>query len=240
MWRFADEKWDDAAYIIAAASALPSLIEEVLELRRAAKHSLDQFDRGHNRCLAMKDPSPETDLQALLRQAPPRLKEWLQKVENGTEVAPAASILYGVGEGAAVHARQDKDLEWARIAISAYELLARDSASKRESELRKAMDLRAWFIAKMGAVAGDVTLDKSILLRWFETGLRYSPDEALQKITKWEEPGLPLDRRLPLTEVRELRAIKNRLSPIKILADCGELSDESPLHRWLELRSRLP
>jgi hypothetical protein len=75
---------------------------------RAAKHSLDQFDRGHNRCLAMKDPSPETDLQALLRQAPPRLKEWLQKVENGTEVAPAASILYGVGEGAAVHARRTK------------------------------------------------------------------------------------------------------------------------------------
>lgn len=188
----------------------------------------------------MKDPSQEVDPQALLRQGPPRLKEWLHKIAIGVEAAPDLSILLGVGEGAAVHAREDKDLEWARIAISAYELLARSSAPEAESAIRKAMDLRAWFIAKMGAVEGDVTLDKSIILRWFETELRYSPDEALRKIAKWEEPGVPLDQRLPVAEVGELRAIKNRLSPIKILADCGELPAQSPLHLWLKLRSRLP
>jgi hypothetical protein len=176
----------------------------------------------------------------MLNQGTARLSEWLTKIESGVEPQPLGNLLLGLGEGAAGYAREKESLEWAIVATRAYQLESSPGTPERESATLKAMHLRAWFISKVSTTPGNPILDKEIILEWFERRLKYSFEEVLQKIAKWEQTTQPLDQRLPLSEVLELRGIKSRLSPIRILSECNEIPSNSELHRWLEIQRRLP
>ncbi len=175
-----------------------------------------------------------------MNQGKTALEAWLQQVESGTEAVPGGSFLPGIGQAASHRARREDDLEWANIAVRVYELSSRAGDSERDSVLRKAMNLRAWFICKRGSTPGDPVLDRDIILRWFYKELRYSFDEVLRLIAAWKQTGLPLSERLALNDLRELRAIKNRLDPVRQLFDCGGSPDDSDLQRWLDVRDQLP
>lgn len=102
------------------------------------------------------------------------------------------------------------------------------------------MTLRAWFISRIGSRAGDPILDKEIILGWFTAEQKLSLAEAKERAARWKNTRLPINDRLPLNEVRELRGIKNRLRIIKTLQECGELPQDSYLNEWLEIRRSLP
>src|SRR4051812_20177860 len=97
-------------------------------------------------------------LSEILNGGPETAKQWLTKVERGDVPVVTPSAFYGVMEVSDSAARREVSLDWARVALYAYELSARTFPETRDSNADKAMRLRAWFIAKLGLVDGDELL----------------------------------------------------------------------------------
>jgi len=102
------------------------------------------------------------------------------------------------------------------------------------------MKLRGWFIAKLGPKVGDNLLDPIAIKRYFLDNLPYSLEETHGKLKQWKNKDLPLGDRLPIEEIRKLRAIKNRLVPVKQISDCDVVSADPQLRNWLAIQEDLP
>jgi len=94
------------------------------------------------------------------------------------------------------------------------------------------MNLRVAMIRKFGVVPGDPILDADQVVQWFLHGQRMSLEEADQKAASWQQ--------LPTKDIRELRAIKNRISVIKTLIESGQVKPDQRLNDWLVLWNKLP
>jgi hypothetical protein len=149
---------------------------------------------------------------------------------------------------AAPLATNQESLDWGEVAIRAAELEALNrSRTDREDALLRAMQLRSWFIAKMGSRPNHRVLDKEIILRWVMEGLDISVQTAKDKAALiWKDVARvkgstnPEDRQRVHDDLRQLRRIKHRLNVVKVLADCGELPNDPILNEWLETREQLP
>jgi hypothetical protein len=149
---------------------------------------------------------------------------------------------------AALLAKAEVSLAWALVAIEAVEQSARrSSGAARENGLLRAMNLRSWFVSKMGSRPDDYVLDKRIILKWVQDGLTMTPLEAHERATVlWErirqarDLADPVAMKAAVTDLQELRRIKRRLNVAKLLADVGELIDETNLQGWLKVREQLP
>lgn len=145
-------------------------------------------------------------------------------------------------------AKEQDSLGWAEVAVRAAELEALNSNGPvRENAMVGAMRLRSWFIARMGSRASHYVLDKEIILRWAEEGLDLPIQTAEEKAAGiWRDSaGMktssnPDKRQCVHDDLRQLRRIKRRLGVVKVLADCGELPNDSILYDWLEIRGQLP
>ena len=172
----------------------------------------------------------------LLASAPSAVKRWLTNVEPGQQSPSQKFDWLGLAEATASKARSEMDLDWAEIAISIYNQLARkvDSPSRKESLMYSQMNLRAFFISRLGPTANHLVLDPQPIVKWFFDNLRISVEEASEKASHWTE--------LDIESIRELRRIKNRLAPIKLLKDARMLPQDfdSMLSSWLGIRSQLP
>jgi len=173
---------------------------------------------------------------ALVARGPAAVKRWLADVEPGQQPSSQRIDWLGLAELAASKARAQLDLEWADIALAIYEPLARkmDRQSRKESLMYSAMNLRAFLITRLGATEGQPILDPQAIVNWFFDNLATSFDQASTDAAHW--------RTLDIQRVRELRWIKNRLAPIKLLMDSGTCPRDScpELNRWLRIRSQLP
>jgi hypothetical protein len=148
----------------------------------------------------------------------------------------------------APRAKQQESLEWGEIAIRAMDLEAESSeGSARENSLLRGMELRSWFIARRGSVAGDVVLDKETILQWVEDGLcltRQAVEEKAKSI--WDDVAKVKTSQKPEEvqrigdTLRQLSRIKHRLRVASVLADCGELPENSGLWEWLPIADQLP
>ena len=149
---------------------------------------------------------------------------------------------------AAPSVKDQSTLDWGEVAIRAAELEARNSTgTQREDVLLRAMQLRSWFIAKMGSRPNNLVLDKEIILRWALEGLDISVQTAKEKATLiWKDVARvqgssnPEDKQRVHDDLRQLRRIKHRLNVVKVLADCGELPSDPIFNEWLEMREQLP
>ena len=174
------------------------------------------------------------DISTLLERGPLAVKKWLAGVEPGNQLSTERFNWLGLAEAAASNARSGLDLDWADVAISLYSGLARklDSDSRRESLMYSQMNLRAFLIARLGSVSGHPILDPQTIIDWFRDALVISAKEASAKAAHWPQ--------LDLNSIRELRRIKNRLSPIRVLEDANVLPAEHGLGDWLSIREQLP
>jgi len=149
---------------------------------------------------------------------------------------PNAFNWLGLAETVTLNAHTTHDaisLEWARVADAIYNYLNnRSTPAKRDSLMVAQMNLRVAMIRKFGVVPGDPILDADQVVQWFLHGQRMSLEEADQKAASWQQ--------LPTKDIRELRAIKNRISVIKTLIESGQVKPDQRLNDWLVLWNKLP
>jgi hypothetical protein len=179
-------------------------------------------------------------------EGPEAWRAYLRPFEEGESTSGLSMlVIYSYAAGLA---HDQGSLEWAEVAVRAAELEARNrSGIEREDALLLAMQLRSWFISKMGSRPNDLVLDKAIILRWATDGMAVSVQTAKEKALSTGKRIVALktssnaeDEQHVLDDLRLLRRIKHRLNVVKVLADCGELPDDSLLSKWLEIRQLLP
>lgn len=145
------------------------------------------------------------------------------------------------GEDSAWLARALDARRWAEAAIAIYDLLTGKTASReRRGYQDSAMQLRAYLMGRIGIIPGDRLLGSDDLLFYFFDGLRFGVDEARVRANIVRE-RLRAHERSPrlIRDLQALRAIKNRLTPLALLVDSGQLRPPRSLQPWLELRDQL-
>jgi hypothetical protein len=144
--------------------------------------------------------------------------------------------------------RESPNLEWAKVAISVYDFLAKTHPEIKNTFIRDAMMLRAYVISKLGNIPDDPVLDSSYIFNWFFNELRFSLKEALTIASSWTD--LITHKRQELTqnnqytalleEIRELRQIKNKLAVIQVLAQNNPSYLDEEINTWLSIQEKLP
>ena len=183
---------------------------------------------------------------SLSDKGPEAWRKYLHRFEDGKTI-PGLSMLV-IFHHVAPLAKQQDSLDWAEVAVRAAELEARRSIDIESENARLwAMQLRSWFIAKMGSRSNHFVLDKGVILNWVMEGLKLSVQSAKEKISSLAElhalakkSSNTEDRERLRDDLSELFRIKHRLNVVRVLADCGELPSDSPLYKWLEIREQLP
>ena len=185
-------------------------------------------------------------LKSLETEEPEAWLAYLHPFEGGEPITGLSMQV--IFHHAAPLAKKQASLGWAEVAIRAAELEARNGNHiEREESLLNAMNLRSWFISKMGSRPGHFVLDKGIIIHWAMDGLKFPMQTVKEKTgLLWENLARaknspnPEDLRHMGREMSQLRWIKHRLNTVKVLADCGELPSDSVLSEWLQLRESLP
>lgn len=130
---------------------------------------------------------------------------------------------------------------WADAAVAAYSCLASVSSGReKESYQDSVMNLRAFVISRLGSILGDRILDAADIVYWFFDIVDTTPQKAMKKFLLWRESPPHNTQSRQVTEIRRLRRIKNRLAPIALLTESGELEPAPALREWLVARGQLP
>ncbi len=170
-------------------------------------------------------------VQQLLASGPGRVQAWLDSHINDSNLAREFNW-HGLAEAVVRKSRIEMDTDWAATAIRVYEHWASlMGGTAYESSRLSTMFLRAFFIKHLGPEAGDPVRDIQLLVAAFEDGLIYSIREAEELTVGWEK--------LEIGKIRELRLIKDRLAPFKLL-DIQLLDLFPHIKEWLAMRDRLP
>ena len=170
-------------------------------------------------------------LRQVLAMQPENAMGWIER--EGAALAPGAFNWLGFAESAAAKAHRTDEPLWAAVSLRAYDRwvsIAMDDNAALSSRT-STMNLRAYFINRLGPLKGDEVRDLDALVAQFEEGLEGTPQTVAQKARGWTE--------LPVEEIRLLRQIKNRITPMELLE--SELLQPYPrvLH-WIEIKSLLP
>lgn len=194
----------------------------------------------------MRGDDQQSIMNSLTGQGPEAWGEYLRSFEDGRPLTGLnMQVIFNY---AAPLAKIDDNLHWAEVAVRAAELEALNSTGvERENAQLWAMNLRGWFIARMGSRPDNLVLDKSLIVRWIADGLKSTPQAIKEKangfwkrleMAKQSSNSEELNR--AIDDLRELTRIKHRLDVAAILANCGELPVESHLEQWLQIRKQLP
>ena len=192
----------------------------------------------------------QTDQQSIFNslkdKGPEAWREYLRPFEKGQPLTGLNMLV--IFHYVAPKAKEQDSLDWAEVAVRAAELEALNSSgTARENALLWAMQHRSWFIAKRGPRPNHPVLDKEVILRWVVDGLDISVQTAKEKsIQVWEDVARVKGssnreyRQRVHDDLKQLRRIKHRLGVLKVLADCGDLPNDSILNEWLQIREQLP
>jgi hypothetical protein len=132
-------------------------------------------------------------------------------------------------------------LAFADIAIAAYGyLIGHGALRERDLYLDAMMQLRAALIIKIGVVPGDEVLDAAALVYRFFDHLRLTPERALEKSRHLQASDARESAKARLHDLRTLRRLKHRLSPIALLVESGQVQPTAALQAWLSIREQLP
>ncbi|MBW4577689.1 MAG: hypothetical protein KME08_20850 [Aphanothece sp. CMT-3BRIN-NPC111] len=193
-------------------------------------------------------------LNYLLQQDATQVQAWLKSIWTGQQQIPEEFNWQGLAYIAADKARGDStstsdspSLEWAKVAISVYDLLAKkySESSGFDSFIRSSMMLRAYLILKLGATPGDLVLDPNLIVNWFFDNLKISFKEAWTIASDWRTLSRDkfkelMQNKQQIEKLRELREIKNRLGAIKLLSQSKQFTLDEEISNWLSLQEKLP
>ena len=193
------------------------------------------------------EPDQQSVLNSMTDKGPEAWSAYLRRFEDDPQLTSVLSMQV-IFHYIAPLAKNQESLDWGEVAVRAAELEARDkSGIEREEALLQAMNLRSWFICKVGSRSGHSVLDKEIVLRWVTDGLTLSVTVAREKaervgeaLARMNNSSDPKELQRIADDLRQLRRIKHRLRVVKVLADCGEPASDPALNAWLEIREQLP
>src|SRR5215469_5087589 len=192
----------------------------------------------------------QTDQQSIMNslkdKGPEAWRAYLHPFEEGQPLTGLSMQV--IFQYAAPLAKDKSSLDWAEVAVRASELETLNcSGTERENALLWGMQLRSWFIAKMGSRPNHLVLNKEVILQWATEGLDISVQTAKEKaaliwkdVARIKGSSNSADMQRVHDDLRQLRRIKYRLDVVKVLADRGELPNDSILNEWLEIRQQLP
>ena len=184
---------------------------------------------GINAEATMSNPPTE-----VLDLPPEDLLAWIHPRLGGEGPLETEFNWHGLAYVAAMRAReQDTSPIWAEIAVRIYAWLARRSEPCIGKLFALSeMHVRAHQVSSLGACDGHPVREPQTLVAWFHKTRQLSYTEASAKAAHW--------RQLPVSEVAQLRDIKNQLGVFEALLNQLNSSDRNELERWLKLRPRLP
>ncbi len=187
------------------------------------------------------DPSDAPHLlRYLLRQDAVETRAWLTRAWAGAEIVPEDFNWLGLAEAATFTAQEGNDLMWAQVAVAVYDHLASGSAMGNGSGYaNSAMHLRAVMIRRFGPCDGDPVLDVHRLVQWIRDSLTLPSHEAVRRATAWRDADMEEQLRR-IDDVRQLRAIKNRLAVLELVAAPGPFHPPADVQLWLDVRHLLP
>lgn len=177
------------------------------------------------------------DIERLVSGGAGAVALWLDRVRDGTEIAPAEfnwwlGLLYVLSSKARSEAKEHATLLWAPVALSAHDLAShREEGDKAREVQQLAMYLRSVLISIAGGRAGDPVLDPQIVIQWMLEGLPALTDEMRGKLGRLD---------LPVPELKELRRVRQRLWPADQLNQQTLERAGRRLTDWLAVRERLP
>lgn len=185
-------------------------------------------------------------LQRLLDTDAPDVLAWVDGVFADTQQASGDVNWLGLAEAAAFRAVTRSDLPWARVATTVYDHLHQTAAFGHEQSSidpdpaeDSAMHVRVAMIARFGGRAGDSVLDIGHLIGQIDASLTLSRDEAGRLAASFHEWSFDQWPR-HVGELRQLRAIKDRLTILKTLVASGALQPTEQQRSWIALWDELP
>jgi hypothetical protein len=141
----------------------------------------------------------------------------------------------------------DCALKWAENGISIYEFLSFRNDEHYDSLSLSSMRLRVNMIMALGNNPLHSVLDVEKVFSWFREKLNFSYEEALSKaensslvLNNIVQPNSNIQNPDDISEILELRKIKNRLNLIQALAEDKENKIPDDLKNWLSIKNCLP
>jgi hypothetical protein len=131
-----------------------------------------------------------------------------------------------------VEGTRDWKLKWTEVATTLRQHLYRTRTTSMEDIEIDDMRMRFNLIVAFGVDVNHPLLNPQIILDWFDSKFKTSPQEAMQAIGE-KEPDWNLD------DLRYVRRIRNRVKFLVYMRRIG--IDLSPLHhQWTDLVPTLP
>lgn len=182
-------------------------------------------------------------LTDLLELSPIDILERLDKIHISSREEAERGNLLGLAFVAAARAREGMDLEWALVALRAYQILANvDQAYSVRDYTVSSMVLRAYLIRHLGHVAGDEILDSATILQWFYHTVDVELDEAkalIQEAKELMREVRPASDRGEIVRVRDallrLRRLKSKIYVLQQLYLSGTIQPPEEIQPWLDL-----
>lgn len=205
----------------------------------------------------------------LLEQHPKDVDAWLQSATNRSTFSHEDFQWWlGLAQGATFRAEsgfqidtpsQDFAVMWARVGVTIYEyLLAQPSnASACLSLELSLMELRTFFITRLGMMKNDPLLDVEQIIQWFFQNLPYSLQGLTELVNVWhtikKRPSafkqlsqgakIVVGQRIFQAEtLQKMRWVKKKLKILKTLSEsnCLSLTQNNELKSWILLWEQLP
>ncbi len=185
------------------------------------------------------------DMNDVLKRDPADVLEWVRSIpEEERKTFGNANWWLGIAEGAAFrtflpeYAQSGRpNLDWARVAYTVYDYLARRSNDFFTSYkfMYKWMLLKVRLINTLGSQPGDPLLDAQEIVEWFFDDLSMTPEEAREKA----QAARSNLRAADIDQLLELRRLRGKIAIIGYLQQPAQLERYEDIQKWLELKGQL-
>ena len=200
------------------------------------------------------DGSMKNEIEKLIQDATPkRLNQWLDDVWSGKiEYTKDLNSWLFIAQSIYHNVLNDPEVEdyipsksWAATSISIYEYLDKFSDNIFDSSMYSANNIRIKLIEHFGHIKGDYVCDVDNIYDWFFNSVTMNLMDVQQKTKNWDSIIMDLPKNsdeyiVAFENIRELRAIKNKLNVIESLYQLGYKSDKYDIEAWIQIKTDLP
>ena len=191
--------------------------------------------------------------QLFNEKTPDKLNQWLDDVWSGkVAYTKGLNSWLFIAEGIYHNVLNDPEVEdyipsksWAATSISIYEYLDKCSDSIFDSSMNSANNIRIKLIEHFGNIKGDYVCDVDNIYDWFFNSVTMNINDVQQKTKNWDSIIMDLPKNsdeyiVAFENIRELRAIKNKLNVIESPYQLGYKSDKYDIDSWIQIKTDLP
>jgi hypothetical protein len=187
------------------------------------------------------------------KSTPDELNQWLDDVWSGKiEYTKNLNSWLFIAQSIYQNVLNDPEVKddipsksWAATSISIYEYLDKCSDSIFDSSMYSANNIRIKLIEHFGNIKGDYVCDVDNIYDWFFNNVTMNLNDVQQKTKNWDSIIMDLPKNsdeyiVAFENIRELRAIKNKLNVIESLYQLGYKSDIYDIEAWISIKNDLP